>query len=1696
MKQRIRKLGLLFVSAAMIVTHFPSVVRAADDVPKDGEIASFVDLDSSIQTQTVQLGTELSALNLPDKLNAIIYHVEETVITEEEDKASEKIQQPVADLGEDEEGAIDQNVQKPSEADGSSTENNKTETTVTTSIEEIPVTWNSTPAYDGNAANSYVFKADAGEAILSSGAELPQITVIVAEDTAVSEISGINVPAVYSLDDTINELLGMSYFEGGVFIDTFTSDESYADITLYSDLDPDKVYLPTEVRTDVSGVYYTMGTFPNGDRDTHWTKSDSAYISVKKIGEMFDNVAEDIKDKQIRLNVEELAENYKLKYVNGFYDMTANVDSIGGLGLKIGLNESGAPYYDEEGLVTMMNAVYDRVFVEVDTEENTTGQSSKSYQMDISGHWQIDESYDADAEFDGAYAYKLIVNENLKEKYKDKTSDDFDWDAIEAYVQVGYLIKDYEYKQKTINYATDGQPVSIKDVYDQLPKTMTSTFIKGYDYGSKGESFTKSMNIKWKLDTEYNTNNIDSTEDDSMEQLVKVGDSLRFVADIEDLSDRNFFKLGADQAPPEITVNITDKYTPSYDYDSDDENTTKYITKYHVEDREELGKKYRYMQLESYKNYPHQYIAFPNQTLEDIGWKNEVLVDYYTEDGKTGSEWLTLDWEMDHNGNHDSDPYYPMYSDEKGFSEIRIDITEAIMKGSADLGGEWENAPGVEPPEIRILILRNWINIDLSKHANTDQIKDIDLSLVVENGVLTVSYGYYEEKSYNRYGIKGEWYYPTETYDMNNYIGIRLYSSDDTYVHTFSEQPLLTVKDENVNLVLDNVKIERVYSKNINQPIIDIISTKLLGPKALLDPYEPHKLKEGWISNPLNIKAYADNFVINNMWYPDILANQFTSSLNLYVVGKNRIETDFTGGEIIRVPYNAMVAISGLNGTDTELTAIGGAYYTVIGNNEESGHIFVHDVKLNLGKNIELGNTIPFMGTNTQTAPSTAKQMVEGRMGYDLLGNLRLRNFEAKSRPIVISGSKAIVAPILYSKLSNSVRWSEKMTVGTLDLSLDSQLIVKDGATLCTATNYLPPAYSMLNAWKQRQERPFKDSQIIFKYGSEDEYAVKFDTEGTIQLGADVTLKETSRDQDHFGLGVSVKINGMYPLTPLDFKALGYVENFGPIQLDKVNSKDESITELISYKTTGNDLEPLDMQPLERNINVEFDRDIKTGLYEFMLSVSNDFYHLEPVKYSFVEEERPTIIQFRFASEEDLALFNRDDTKNSNSDNPKLTTTISESKVKDAPSDSNSDDPKLTKAAKILMAAYGVNMDDLNFVGINLDRQNVWITKEEQEALTYFGLQRIAREVEAENAKLEDEKRQEELEELLMSEEELTAKRTQEFADKYGVTIEDLEEIGIKINGNTVALLSDEQRLKLQDKINANVEAKEENVLNNYQLNMATGETGATYYVQYVDRLAPSYDELINEDFPQYLFAEVSRKVNGKERIYFELVPITKWVEQFLPIEMKNQVAWQRGYISQDSYALKPNLGFIKANAGNYMFAAELPEEYTFAFGTESAPIAAVRVIESNQTKKSNYMIDQLLDALSGNDQAMANEYVTSEGWLDILINLEEEVSREDVQRQPYYCYLINLDLEYPPDMQEGIYVYRDRNYGASEYIPPDYGGPTRTREETWSLYKPVYTIGEYLGSVPAIFNTNLYWDIPRGFARVTFRIYDIVFGW
>lgn len=1679
MKQRIRKLGLLFVSAALIVTHFPSMVMAADDMPKDGEIASFVDLDGSIQTQTVQLGTELSALNLPDKLSAVIYHVEETVITEEGDPASEKIQQPVADLGEAEEGAIDQNEQAPSETDGSSTENNKTETTVTTSMEEIPVTWNSTPVYDGNTANSYVFKADAGEAILSSGAELPQITVIVTEDTAGSEISEISTSAVNLLDvNTIYELLGMSYFEGGVFIDTFTSDESYADITLYSDLDLDKVYLPTEVRTNVSGVNYIMGTFPNGDRDIHWTKSDSAYISAKTIEEMFgsDNVDGLIKDKKIRLNVKSLDNDYKLTNVDGFYDMTANMDALQSLYLKIGLDESGNSDYDEQALLAMMNEVYDRVFVTAETGKDEF-KKTRLYQMDMSGHWQIGETGDVGDTF----AYKLIVDEALKEEYKDKTSAGFKWDAIVACVQVGNFIKDYEYKQKTINYATNGQQVSIQDVYDQLPKTMKSTFIKGYDYGSYGETFTKNMNIKWKLDTEYNTNSMVSTEDDSMKQLVKAGDVLHFVADIEDLNNRNYFKIGDDQTPPEITVKITDKYTPSYDYDSDDdENTTKYITKYHVEDSSELAEKYKYMQQsqDGKKVYPHQYVAFPNQTLEDIGWKNEVLVDYYTEDGKTGSEWLTLDWQMDHNGSKDDDEINPLYSDEEGFNESRIDITEAIMTGQpSDLGGEWEHAPGVEPAEIRILILRNWINIDLSEYTNTDQFKDKDLSLVVENGILTVSYGYYEEKRYNEYYSEGTWKYPIDTYDMNNYIGIRLYSSKDDYVHTFNDQPLLTVKDENVNLVLDNVKIEREYSKNINQPIIDIVSTKPLGPKALRDPYVPHKLDDSWISGAFNFQAFADNFVINNMWYPDIMANQFTSSLNVYVVGKNQLETYFTGGEVIRVPYNAMVAISGLNGTDAELTAIGGAYYTVIGNNEESGHIFIHDVKLNLGKNIELSNTIPFMGTNTQTVPSTAKQMLNDTMGYDLQGELRLRKFEAKSRPIVISGSKTIVAPILFSKLSNSVRWYEKMTVGTLDLSLDSQLIVKDGATLCTATNYLPPAYSVLNAWKQRQERPFKDSQIIFNYGSEDEYAVKFDTEGIIQLGADVTLKETFRDQDHFGLGVSVKIKGMYPLTPLDFKALGYVTAFGPIQLDKVNSKDESIIEPLDYRTMSNDLEPLDMQPLEKNINLEFDRDIKNGLYEFMMSINTDLYRLEPVKYSFVEEERPTIIQFRFASEEDLALFNRGDTK-----------------------ESDSDDPKLTKAAKIFMAAYGVNMDDLNFMGINLDRQSVWITKDEQEALTYFGLQRVARGVEAEKVKLEEEKKQEELEELLMSEEELTAKRTQEFADKYGVTVEDLEEIGIKINGNTVVLLSDEQRLKLQDKINANVEAKEENVLNNYQLNMTTGKTGATYYVQYVDRLAPSYDELINESLPQYLFAEVSRKVNGKERIYFELIPITNWVEQFMPIELKGQVTWQRGYISRDSYALKPNLGFIKANAGNYMFAAELPEEYTFAFGSESVPSAAIRVIESEQTKKSNYMIDQLLNAVLGNEQVSANEYVTSEGWLDILINLEEETSREDFEGQPYYCYLINLDIEYPPNMQEGILAYTDRkNYGPSEIPPPDYGGPSRTREETWDFYGPALTIGECLAMpISAIngFDFRVYREVSEGFARAAFRIYDILFGW
>ena len=180
MKQKRKRLWALLLSAALIVTQLPAVAMAENNTPEDGSIASFEVLDSGVAEQNVPLGTSSVDLVLPGTVTATVYHVtEDTVIINEDDTEDDSGDIPTATPS-DAEGSVSDN----SFGDSSDKDSGTTVTTVTTSTEEIPVTWDSEPAYDGDTAGSYVFTADVGGYALSDGAKLPQIAVTVATDAA------------------------------------------------------------------------------------------------------------------------------------------------------------------------------------------------------------------------------------------------------------------------------------------------------------------------------------------------------------------------------------------------------------------------------------------------------------------------------------------------------------------------------------------------------------------------------------------------------------------------------------------------------------------------------------------------------------------------------------------------------------------------------------------------------------------------------------------------------------------------------------------------------------------------------------------------------------------------------------------------------------------------------------------------------------------------------------------------------------------------------------------------------------------------------------------------------------------------------------------------------------------------------------------------------------------------------------------------------------------------------------------------------------------------------------------------------------------------------------------------------------------------------------------------------------------------
>ena len=179
-KKYTRSLSLILCTV-LLMCQTPITASAKNFTPVEGAIVSFEPLDIDVANQSVLLGTEEAELNLPDELTVTMYHVTEDEII------------PDDEITEDE-----TNAASPSDAEGNMPGNDeKTFTTVTTSKEQIPVTWDSNPTYDGDVKGSYVFTPDVGGYTFADNVEPPQITVMVmenAEEQPCTRTSGCTLP--------------------------------------------------------------------------------------------------------------------------------------------------------------------------------------------------------------------------------------------------------------------------------------------------------------------------------------------------------------------------------------------------------------------------------------------------------------------------------------------------------------------------------------------------------------------------------------------------------------------------------------------------------------------------------------------------------------------------------------------------------------------------------------------------------------------------------------------------------------------------------------------------------------------------------------------------------------------------------------------------------------------------------------------------------------------------------------------------------------------------------------------------------------------------------------------------------------------------------------------------------------------------------------------------------------------------------------------------------------------------------------------------------------------------------------------------------------------------------------------------------------------------------------------------------------
>lgn len=1000
-------------------------------------------------------------------------------------------------------------------------------------------------------------------------------------------------------------LLTMSYFQRGNkrydLKETAGTGEHAAknyEFNLYTDFSDEDTYMPTSVEAaDGSDAYYAkLGSF---DDPSYWSGGYSQTIpEMFSAEEGYPLTQADMQESRIRMNrVRPNEKQLTITEFEGCYDKNLDEEYMAStIYMDIGLDKDGALSLqgqpDKDALASMKQLLdqnFDRVFL---AAEDGSGHEWP-YQMKTLGHWvpvsagESDEFPQPGEKKVKPGTYRFSVDEELTKRHN--KGDGFDWSDVGVNANVSYFVSDYGMKSNIANvsYHEDtAASLVIGDLIGLLPESTNASFFSGY--GQDGYVYEKEMKPVWILDPEYYTD-----PEKTMGESAKFGERYYFEMDFfgDDYQDM----VGVEH--PKMTIVLNPKEDDNYEDGDDEEDANdkedaaeegdngnedtsasvkwddknyKYITKYHVDDI-------------------WVYTFEAGQTFGEAGLPEKVLVDYYTSQGESGSEWVTLDWINDDymtpGASDPIDDYYNTPADAIG--------DHVILWGWApDLNVEWRHAPGVGPAKMSFQRNsgRTWLEIDIQNYDY--------LNMTLDGDNLSVESRRNYERQYEIItpgGKKTIWSFRdySERYDMSEYGGIRLYSSQEEYPlkQDGNVGTLLTVKDAVANLFLDDVEIRTEQLNGMGAPLINIVSSKD-------GPLVPPNTTDEEPPNIADFRTRPQGFTI------DSRAEKYVgAALFVHVRGKCRLENIYTGGEAIRVPFNTLVAVNGV-GSEPDLTAISGNQGAAIGGGNSTGGIFIHNVLLNLG-------------INGKWSTSSERFGILGSQYTD----------EVPNGPIIISGG-AVVTP-----LPNGVddRFDMPPTVGKMSLSPDNHLEVVDGAVLKTFSSFLPPAYSVFNT----SERPYRNSQIVFNYMSDEEHTVTFDASGRCLVDTEVSFKEKSRNKEVLELEVTTRLKGMYPVYSIlesEFENIDGIAQFGPFMLEGPYRDKNNITCMLSMNPDTESGKPLvyeDKQTIL--VNRSF------GDYNFISKAekSNMFY-MEPKAVIYSEEEKGQLLTYQFAYQNNI----------------------------------------------------------------------------------------------------------------------------------------------------------------------------------------------------------------------------------------------------------------------------------------------------------------------------------------------------------------------------------------------------------------------------------------------------------------------------